>query len=121
MKKKRFGIVIKVKNLTVCKAFYRDVLGLGEPVLDSNFRVEFQMEDTFCLTLEKAPFDAVLPLASGRISWLFDADAATIRNRLKAYGYAVPNLPETDKKGETFCWFVDPEGNPFYVIAGRKT
>ena len=120
MKKKRFGIVIKVKNLTSCKAFYRDVLGLGDPVLDSNFRVEFQFGDTFCLTLEKSPFDAVLPPASGRIAWLFDADAETIRRRLNVYGYAVPNLPDTEKKGETFCRFSDPEGNPFYVISGKK-
>lgn len=121
MKKKRFGIVIKVRNLTVCKAFYRDVLGLGDPVLDSNFRVEFQIEDFFCLTLEKSPCDAVLPQTSGRISWLFDGDAETIRDRLKAYGYAVPSLPGTEKKGEIYCWFSDPEGNPFYVIAGKKT
>ncbi len=121
MKKKRFGIVIKVKNLTVCNAFYRDVLGLGEPVLDSNFRVEFQIEDSFCLTLEKSACDAVLPRTSGRISWLFDADAETIRDRLKVSGYAVPNMPDTEKKGETYCWFADPEGNPFYVIAGKRT
>ena len=121
MKKKHFGIVIKVKNLTTCKVFYRDVLGLGDPVLDSNFRVEFQINDSFCLILEKTPYEAVLPRASGRISWLFDTDAGTIRDRLKAYGYAVPELPETEQKGEAFCRFADPEGNPFYVTAGKKS
>ena len=121
MKKKRFGIVIKVRNLTACKAFYRDVLGLGDPVLDSNFRVEFRIEEFFCLTLEKSAWDAVLPPASGRVSWLFDADAKTIRDRLKAYGYSVPSLPDTEKQGETCCWFADPEGNPFYVIADKKS
>ena len=121
MKKKSFGIVIKVKNLTSCKAFYRDVLGLGSPVLDSNFRVEFQFGDSFCLTLEKSPFDAVLPPASGRIAWLFDADAETIRSRLDVYGYTVPALPDAEKKGETFCRFADPEGNPFYVTSGKNS
>ena len=121
MDKKRIGIVIKVKNLTSCKAFYRDVLELGEPVLDSNFRVEFQVGDSFCLTLEKNPWETVLPAASGRVSWFFDEDAETIRSRMKAYGYAVPKLPDTEKKGEVFCWFTDPEGNPFYVAADKKT
>lgn len=120
MRKKSFGIVIKVKNLTVCKAFYRDVLGLGDPVLDSNFRVEFQLGDSFCLTLEKMPFDAVLPPAFGRIAWLFNADAEMVRSRLEAYGYAVPDLPDTEKQGEVFCRFADPEGNPFYVPSSKN-
>ena len=74
MKKKHFGIVIKVKNLTTCKVFYRDVLGLGDPVLDSNFRVEFQIDDSFCLILEKISSRSIgssFRLMMRRAIWLF--------------------------------------------------
>ncbi|MBR4884181.1 MAG: hypothetical protein IKZ33_02570, partial [Lentisphaeria bacterium] len=40
------GIIIKVRNLERCRNFYRDVLRLGNPVTDSNFRCEFSLPQT---------------------------------------------------------------------------
>ena len=116
MKKKRFGIVIQVKNLTSCKAFYRDVLELGDPVMDSNFRVVFQIGESFRLTLEKSPWDAELPAASERISWLCSENAQILCRRMKDYGYPIPDVSGTaEKNGWLYCRFTDPEGNPFYA------
>ena len=118
MKKTRFGIVIKVNNLTSCKAFYRDILDLGDPVLDSNFRVEFQCGDSFSLVLEKSPWDAPLPAVSNRVVWLYEyADAKSVWTKMVSYGFQIPNLTEAIVNGERFCRFTDPEGNPFYVPA----
>jgi catechol 2,3-dioxygenase-like lactoylglutathione lyase family enzyme len=119
MENKKTGIVIKVKNLTSCKAFYRDILELGNPVLDSNFRVEFQCGSSFFLILEKTPWDEPLQPASDRIIWLYQAaDAKTVWSKMISYGFPVPELSEMVANGERLCRFADPEGNPFYVPSG---
>ena len=116
MGNKKTGLVIKVKNLASCKAFYQDILELGEPVLDSNFRVEFQCGDCFSLILEKTPWDMTLPPVSDRVVWLYQyADARTVWAKMISYGFQIPDLAEAVANGERFCRFADPEGNPFYV------
>ena len=117
MKKTAFGIVLKVKNLPACRAFYRDILELGEPVLDSSFRVEFRFGGTFSLILEKDPWETVLPPPGERVAWLYtEGDAETVRRRMADYGYPVPAAASpSDKGGMALCRFCDPEGNPFYV------
>jgi len=37
----RFGLILKVNDLDACRIFYRDLLQLGEPVLDSTFAVVY--------------------------------------------------------------------------------
>ena len=121
MKKTAFGIVLKVKNLPACRAFYRDILDLGEPVLDSSFRVEFRFGEVFSLILEKDPWENVLPPPAERVAWFFaDGDAETIRKRMTDYGYPAPSDVSCDAKaGMPLCHFVDPEGNPFYVRSDK--
>ena len=66
-----FGIVIKVKNLTSCKAFYRDILNLGDPVMDSSFQVEFRCGGSFSLILEKSFWDETEFAGPGQIAWFY--------------------------------------------------
>ena len=54
MENSLFGVVIQVSNLDLCRAFYRDVLGLGAPVMDSSFWVEFRLDSQSSLFLEKS-------------------------------------------------------------------
>ena len=53
MKNSLFGVIIKVNDINLCRRFYRDILNLGDPVVDSSFCVEFQVSKDFSLTLEK--------------------------------------------------------------------
>ncbi len=119
MKKPAFSIVIMVKNLNVCKAFYRDILELGDPVLDSTFMVEFKIGDSFSLILEKSFQENVsLFSAVGRTSWLFSGgNAEKIRKKMHICGYPVPQSACVDKAGKAFYRFTDPEGNLFYVAS----
>ena len=110
------GVLIKVRNLSLCKAFYRDVLELGEPVLNSSFLVEFRISDTFSLFLERNEWEE-LPFISGKISWVCPGDAEQIRKNLAAYGYPAPAPVCSEKAGIPFCRFSDPEGNGI-LIAG---
>ena len=109
------SIVIKVKNLELCKAFYRDILDMGQPVLDSNFWVEFRISPEVSLYLEKAEWDEPVPQTHGRVAWMYRTEKLSeIKEKLMSYGYDAFNVC-TDKVGFEVCRFTDPEGNPFFI------
>ncbi len=115
-----FGVVIKVRNLEQCRAFYRDVLDLGAPVMDSNFWVEFKICDQTSLYLEKAEWEDEIPQSQGRISWVYKVDDIDdFISRMKAYGFDAVVTNE-DKVGFALYRFKDPEGNPFFVSSRQS-
>ena len=110
----RFGILIKVNDLSVCRVFYRDLLELGEPVFDSSFLTVFRLTDTVSLTLELS--DAkYLERASSSTLWSFTcADPEALRKRLEDAGYSV-RLDKNRRDGGSCLRGSDPEGNLFLV------
>ena len=128
MDTKIFGVVVRVRNLELCRAFYRDVLDLGTSLLDSNFWVEFRLGSSR-LCLEKIEWeDESAPKedqggesssSSSGISWiLMVKDLEDFANRIAAYGYAAESKA-CDSFGFSLLRFRDPEGNPFLVSAER--
>ncbi len=118
MESPRFGIIIRVHDLQACRCFYRDVLGLGDPVMDSGFAVEFRPSEWFSLRLEEsaAPY---LEHASAATSWVLESDdPAELRQRLEDYGCPMSAEPEERNSGDFFRGS-DPEGNAFYVTCRR--
>ena len=120
MEKSLFGIVIQVSNLELCKAFYRDVLGLGAPVTDSTFWVEFKLDAHASLFLEKSD---VLDSGAGKrghISWIYRTeDPESLKETLASYGYITQKV-STDQIGFPVYRLHDPEGNPFYFTAREE-
>lgn len=110
----RFGILIKVNDLPLCRVFYRDLLELGEPVFDSSFLTVFRLTDTVSLTLELS--DAkYLERASAATLWSFTcADPEALRKRLEDAGYSV-QLDENRRDGGSCLRGCDPEGNLFLI------
>ncbi len=100
MENSLFGVVIQVSNLDLCRAFYRDVLGLGAPVMDSSFWVEFRLDSQSSLFLEK--------------SEVLDTSRNSLMDILASYGYVPKKIP-TDQVGFTVYRLHDPEGNPFFI------
>ena len=49
-----FSLILKVNDLDGCRIFYRDLLGLGEPVFDSTSAVVFLLGEKLTLMLEKS-------------------------------------------------------------------
>ncbi|OGV53643.1 MAG: hypothetical protein A2X49_06220 [Lentisphaerae bacterium GWF2_52_8] len=112
-----YGIIIKVENLDRCRSFYRDILGLGAPVLDSNFWVEFKLSGEVSLALEKAQSEEKMPISRGRISWICRVESLEeVINRLDQYGFQ-PLYEEESRLDFKMYVFCDPEGNPFYVCS----
>lgn len=114
MKKAKFSIVIRVRDLDLCRGFYRDVLNLGEPMADSGFAVIFRLSPDLLLTLEKSQA-SYLEHSSSATSWCLPIrNQEELISRLVDAGYS---RPETAIRiGERDCLrCLDPEGNVFYV------
>ena len=117
MKFTGFGLLIRVADLAQSRAFYRDMLHLGEPVTDSGFAAEFQLPGGASLRLEKNALPA-LEHASAAVSWtLFCDDPEKLFDDLANAGYHVTPVAEAHDSGAYFRG-EDPEGNPFYVARG---
>lgn len=109
-----FGIVIKVNDLDNCRIFYRDILNLGEPRIDSSFVIQFSLAENLNLILEKNQ-GTFLEHASSATSWSFECeDIEALSTKLQDSGF--PGLFDAITFG-TSCYYKgrDPENNVFYV------
>ena len=114
MERPNFSLVLRVKDLQKCRTFYRDVLLLGSPVLDTPFWVEFQMCESGKLCLEsrgELPGETGVPSAP---VWMMDADEELLE-QLTAAGYREQEQKTASVEGYPVTAFHDPEGNIFYL------
>ena len=115
MKKDFVEIVVRVNDLDSCRIFYREVLQLGDPVLDSGLLASFRIAGAAMLTLEKtdAPF---LVHAGAATTWRFGVtDLDALRERMQYGGYELKKDPSGD-----FWRGTDPEGNVFLVYRAAE-
>ncbi len=115
MRSAKFGIVLRVRDLTKCRAFYRDVLDLGNPVIDSNFQSVFALGGDSSLCLQTEDSGDSMPAAAGRMALvLIPEDAESIAERLESGGWTVRSR-EKGAPGSGVLECRDPEGNLFYI------
>ena len=115
--KARINLVLQVADIAAERAFYRDVVGLGEPVMNSNIWVEFRLDGgaSFCLE-QAAPNKPPLPPHS-RIEFLFFVDSLDefeTRYRAQEFPGASEGIP-CAQTGIRAVQYADPEGNLFRV------
>ena len=109
------GVVVKVENLDIARAFYRDVLELGAPVMDSTFWVEFKIGNNASLFLEQAHPEEKLVPTKGRVAWICEtSNIDCIVDKLRELGHE-PASTSAERAGYQVLQFQDPEGNPFYL------
>ena len=118
----RINLVLSVADLAAERAFYRDVVGLGEPVMNSNVWVEFKLDGGASFCLEQAnPSKAPLPPHS-RTEFLFLVDSLDeFEKRYHASGIlgtSEEGLP-CEQIGIRAVQYPDPEGNLFRVTDRR--
>ena len=113
----RFGFLLNVKDLPHCRSFYRDMLHLGPPVLDSAFTVEFALSDKMVLRLEQNSCPALEHASSAGCLILECDDPQKLFDELADAGYEVEMREESRDSGHYFRG-MDPEGNFFYVTRG---
>ena len=109
-------IVILVENIDVCRYFYRETLGLGEPLQDSSFQVIFKLNENTGLVLEKCEMP-YLEHASGACRFsLLPEDGIKSVDRLKDNGVMIED--GFDVSGRKVYRAADPEGNIFQITCG---
>lgn len=114
MEKRLTGTVIKVKDLDKCRHFYRDVLALGAPAIDSNIWVEFRLNFGGIVALQQVETLEELPY-SQRMRWALIAEnLSAVLVRLQENGYAVRD-EKVDALGFQLHETSDPEGNPILL------
>lgn len=119
MEMTRFGVVVKVNDLDGCRQFYRDLLALGDPVMDSSFAVEFKVNGDFLLRLEQCD-GRYLEHESAAVGFILEVDdLEKLRERLDYAGYELARSPEEMAGGFCFRGF-DPERNSYFVIEAKE-
>ena len=113
----RTCFVLSVEDIAAERTFYRDIVGLGEPVMNSNVWVEFRLNESCSFCLEQAaPNKAPVP-PHGRVEFLFFVDSLNdFDTRYHALG--LPNAAEgipCGQMGIRAVQYPDPEGNLFRV------
>jgi len=113
----RACFVLSVADIAAQRKFYRDVVGLGEPVMNSNVWVEFKLDGgaSFCLE-QAAPNKPPLP-PHGRTEFLFFVDSIDeFEKRYRSQGGAdTPEGVPCEQTGIRAVQYPDPEGNLFRV------
>ena len=99
------GVLIRVFDLNVQRIFYRDMLKLGEPVVDSNFWTEFAAPDGTRIILEKTEAAYLV---------LYTPHLDEVRQELALHNYPI-TANTKPHPGEVFYRGQDPEGNVFYL------
>lgn len=121
--KARINLVLQVADIAAERTFYRDVVGLGEPVMNSNVWVEFKLDGgaSFCLE-QAAPNKPLLPPHS-RTEFLFFVDSLEeFEKRYRSQKNAdVPEGIPCGQMGIHAVQYPDPEGNLFRVTDNQHS
>ncbi|HOK05455.1 MAG TPA: VOC family protein [Victivallales bacterium] len=113
-----YGVVIRTKNIDNLRNFYRDVLDLGPPVVDSNYWVEFKLGDTTHLVLELIDDESEnLAGKSGNIDWVFRVDNLEEKKQILAEKKLEPVSEEAERFGKRVLIYRDPDGNLIHIIS----
>ncbi len=108
------GVLLQVREIAKVRSFYRDVLDIGDPVLDSTYYVEFSLPGGGLLILQQC--DYAVEDTCGDTAWLLFTDhPEPIVQRLEAKGI-VPMQPTRGVPGRKCFTYSDPEGNLFTIF-----
>lgn len=111
--------LIKVSDLPRIRAFYKKALNLGDPIVDSNFWVEFEIPQSGTLILEHTKAQADDGVKRG-VSWLMHTDDLNGRiKELEKHGVRALR-PPFRVPGKECATFSDPEGNLFTLYTDAE-
>ena len=105
-----YGTLIRVKEINKLKNFQRDVIGLGDPVVDSNFWVEFKLAGNGLLVLEQGTNMSSSSKTSHLSCLIYVSDFELTMKTLKSRELK-PELPAQEIPGRVTATVMDPEGN----------
>jgi len=117
-----YGAVIRTRNLDAMRRFLSETVGLGNPVVNSNFWLEYEMADGgMVLVVER---DETATSSTGacscNLAWCLSVeDLDAFEKRMTDQGYG-PEGATDAPSGARALLFRDPEGNPFMAVGGGQ-
>lgn len=108
-------IILMTENIDVCRYFYREVVGLGEPELDSCQQVIFRLGKEAVLVLEKSELPCMGHASCACRFALGVKDIEALEKRMQQYGS--PMRDGFGRLGRVVRRGSDPEGNLFQVFS----
>jgi catechol 2,3-dioxygenase-like lactoylglutathione lyase family enzyme len=123
--KKLYGVLIRVKNIDQMRSFYRDVLLMGPPEVDSNYWVEFKLSDDLNLILElieNEQLPGINPPPSppeGSVLFVYKINDLDEFARHLETNKLSPISEEKERFGKRVIRYMDPEGNHFYLLSEK--
>ncbi len=116
MKNNASNVIIKVDDIDICRSFYRNILNLGAPVVNSNFQVEFLTCNRGRVILQKKGEEDEHDKEPGTRTIHCEEAISNICHRLGAAGHCYEYI---DKDQSDCCRLRDPAGNLLTII-GQK-
>ncbi len=122
MKSRIYAVVIRTNNIENLRNFYRDVLDLGPPVVDSNHWVEFKLGEATNLVLEAIDPDAsdTCVESGSRVDWALRIDDLDAEKERLAEAKLEPAGEEADRFGKRVLKYLDPDGNLIHLISEKE-
>ncbi|MCH2207083.1 MAG: VOC family protein [Lentisphaerales bacterium] len=111
MDDRSYGVIISVSDLDQARVFYRDILGLGSPVVDSNHWIEFQLGNGLILGVRSQT--KADKQKDSSIMWVYyTPEFEDVKNRLIDANFEPLRIPAppVGLKSEIYA---DAEGNRF--------
>jgi catechol-2,3-dioxygenase len=115
----RYGCLLRVSDLNKVRTFYRDVLELGDPIVDSNFWLEFGLPGNGILAIEQC--NTVCPDENRQdVSCLIEVDHFELRMKTLEARSVKPIRPSRELPGLETATVSDPEGNMITLYSRKK-
>lgn len=115
-----YGVILRVKNLNRVRPFYIHILGLGNPVVESNFWVEFEDPASRLIIALQQSGNAAKQSngeADGNIAVCLYVDEDFAGFKKKLAGHGISNVRKIElASGRTGLSFSDPEGNRIVAV-----
>ncbi|RMD74411.1 MAG: hypothetical protein D6820_16730 [Lentisphaerae bacterium] len=112
----RYGCLIRVRDINRARAFYRDALELGDPIVDSNFWLEFKIAPDAVLAIEHSPAAQNGEKKTWDASCIIEKKEFDLFLRtLEARGIQVIR-PSRELPGRRTISIVDPEDNIITIV-----
>jgi hypothetical protein len=114
-----YGAVIRTRNLDALRRFLSEVVGLGPPVVDSNFWLEYELSEGSMVLAIEHDQTAIPPRDEDEctnVCWCMCVDnLEDFEKRMSERGFGPEGARDTPTGGRALV-FRDPEGNRFMAI-----
>ncbi len=105
-----YGCLVRVSDINRVRTFYRDILELGDPIVDSNFWLEFALPGNGVLIVEQS--NGVTPGDNRQdVSCVIGIDHFELRLKTMEARAVKPIRPSREIPGRKTATICDPEGN----------